>query len=364
MGRHHYGYTPFAVDLGLDGDESLHSMNGGTDRNLVANAYYALSCRIVRDAARILKKEEDAQHYGALYARIVEELNREYVTPNGRLVSETQTACALLLHFDLVKEEHRERVAEILEENLNRHHGHLTTGFVGTACLCHALTETGRHHLAESILLSEDYPGWLYAVKKGATTIWERWNSILPNGDFDSSGMNSLNHYSYGTIGDWLYRRVAGIDLLESGYKKILIHPVLTKGLQEVKASYQSMYGEISCRVSCRDGRITVDVVIPANTTAVLMLPEREEAVEAGSGSWHYEYPTDTNWKQESYSLNSTFAEILGSESAAKIMEAYLPGIAGSPMEGFVRSKTLHEMIALAPQQREQIEAMLTELNR
>lgn len=119
--------------LGLDGDESLGSMSGGTDKNLAANAYYAYSCRIVGDTARILGDREAAAKYGELYERIVSELNREYVTPNGRLVSETQTACVLLIYFDLLKEEYRDRVIQILEDNLNRHHGHLTTGFVGTA---------------------------------------------------------------------------------------------------------------------------------------------------------------------------------------------------------------------------------------
>lgn len=350
--------------LGLDGDESLHSMSGGTDKNLVANVYYAYSCRIVRDTAKILGKQEDSEKYGKLYDRLTTELNREYVTPNGRLVSETQTACVLFLYFDLIKEEHRSRVMQILEENLIRHHGHLTTGFVGTAYLCHALTENGRHDLAENILLTEDYPGWLYAVKMGATTVWERWNSILPNGDFDASGMNSLNHYSYGAIGDWLYRKVAGINPLESGYKKILIKPVLTKGLSEVRASCQSMYGRISSHICCKDGKITVDVVIPANTTAVLELPERSEKIEVGSGEWHYEYSTDTNLEIGAYSLNSTFEELLASKEAAGVLEKYMPGLANSQMLGFIRGKTLNEMIAMAPQQRTQIEAVLRELNQ
>lgn len=350
--------------LGLDGDESLHSMSGGTDKNLVANVYYAYSCRIVRDAAKVLEKWDDADKYGALYERIVTELNREYITQNGRLVSETQTACVLFLYFGLVREECRDRVIEILADNLSRHQGHLTTGFVGTAYLCHVLTESGKHSLAENILLSEDYPGWLYAVKRGATTVWERWNAILPNGDFDESGMNSLNHYAYGAIGDWLYRKVAGIELLEAGYKKILIKPALTRGLAEVKASYHSMYGEIRSHICCKDGRITVDVAIPANTTAVLELPERSDRIEVGSGEWHYEYPASTNLEMETYSLNSTFGQILGSKEAVAVMEEFIPGIAGGPMEGFVRQKTLSEMITIAPQQKEQIEAMLKKLNQ
>lgn len=350
--------------LGLDGDQSLGSLSGGTDKNLVANAYYAYSCRIVRDTAEILGDWDGTARYGDLYERIVSELNREYVTPNGRLVSETQTACALLLHFGLLREEYRGRVVRTLEENLSRHHGHLTTGFVGTAYLCHALTENGKHSLAENILLSQEYPGWLYAVNRGATTIWERWDSVLPDGDLDDSGMNSLNHYAYGAIGDWLYRRAAGINPLKGGYKKILIKPVLTRGLPEVEASFQSMYGEISCRLRCRDGLITVEAAIPANTTAVLELPERAERIEVGSGVWHYEYATDTSLEIERYSMDSTFEEILASREAADIVEKHMPGIADSKMMAFLGKKTLNEMAAMAPRQKGQLEAMLRELNR
>lgn len=151
---------------------------------------------------------------------------------------------------------------------------------------------------------------------------------------------------------------------MESGYKKIQIKPYLTKGLSEVKASYQSMYGEISIHISCKDGRITVDVAVPANTTAVLELPERGEKIEVGSGNWHYEYATDTNLKPGAYSLNSTFGEILDSEEAAAVLEKYMPDAAHSQMMAFIRGKTLNEMIAMAPQQRGQMEAMLAELNR
>lgn len=201
-------------------------------------------------------------------------------------------------------------------------------------------------------------------MKKGATTVWERWNSILPDGTFDTSGMNSLNHYAYGAIGDWLYRKVAGIELLECGYKKIRIKPALTKGMSKVQASYHSMYGEIVSSISCEEGRITVDVVIPANTTAVLELPDYSEKIEVGSGSWHYEYAADRDLRVGRYSLNSTFAQILESKEAAAVLEKCMPEIAGSPMMGFIRGKTLNEMIAMAPRQREQIEELLAMLNR
>lgn len=350
--------------LGLDGDASLSSLSGGTDKNLVANAYYAYSCRILRDAAGVLGREEDAAAYGTLYDRITEELNREYVTPNGRFVSETQTACVLLLHFGLLREEYRAGAARILKDNLNRHHGHLTTGFVGTAYLCHALTDHGMHELAGELLLAEDYPGWLYAVKKGATTVWERWNSILPDGSMDRSGMNSLNHCAFGAVGDWLYAVAAGISPLESGYKKIRIRPFLTKGFSEVTASYRSMYGEIRSHISCRDGRICVDVSIPANTAAVLELPERGEMIEIGSGTWHYEYPTETSLKKEAFSMNSSFAEILASPEGERIAMNHLPQLSDKTVSAFLRGKSLNEILAAAPQIKGQLEAMLAELNR
>lgn len=347
--------------LALDGDESLHPMSGGTDKNLVANVYYAYSTRIVRDAANVLGKKQDAKKYAELYKNIVEELNREYITKNGRLVSETQTACTLLLYFDLVKEEYRSRIIQSLEDNIILHKGHLTTGFVGTAYLCHALTDNRKHQLAEDILLAEDYPGWLYAVRRGATTIWERWNSILPNGDFDQSGMNSLNHYSYGAIGDWLYRKPAGINILQPGYKKILIRPVLTRSMTEVFASLESMYGTIKSHVSCKNGTITVDVEIPANTTAILELPEREDEIEVGSGEYHFEYATNTHLEQGAVSMNTTVGEILEMERGAEILDKYVPGTSTNPMLGYLKSKTLNELAAMAPPQKELFEKMIRE---
>ena len=133
---------------------------------------------------------------------------REYVTLTGRLVSETQTAMTLALYFDLVEEQFKEDIAARLEQNIAAHKTHLTTGFMGTPYLCLVLSDNGRHDLAGKLLLQEENPGWLYEVKMGATTIWERWNSILPDGSFNPAGMNSLNHYAYGSIGKWLYSRL------------------------------------------------------------------------------------------------------------------------------------------------------------
>lgn len=280
--------------LALDIESGSTDRTGGTDKYLVANAYYAYSTEIVRDAAAVLGYKEEAENYSRLYEEIVEAIHMEFVTRSGRLVSETQTACVVMLHFNLIKPEFRKRVLKTLEMNIEAHQGHLTTGFVGTTYLCHCLSENGLHELADEIFMKEDFPGWFYAVKKGATTIWERWNSVLPNGDFDESGMNSLNHYAYGSIGSWLYEKAAGIQSLEPGYKKIRIHPFLTKGMTEVSASYESVYGAIKSAWSCKNGKICADIQIPANTTAVICLPGKEEEISVGSGRYHYEYETNT----------------------------------------------------------------------
>ena len=350
--------------LSLDGDASLNTNSGGTDKNLVANIYYAYSTRILRDTAAILEKAEDEQIYSLLYEKIKEALNKEYVTQNGRLVSETQTACVLLLHFNLLKEEYRRRVLQTLDENLLKHKNHLTTGFAGTAYICHVLSENDRHNLAEEVFLQSDYPGWFYAIEKGATTIWERWNSILPNGDFDDSGMNSLNHYTYGSIGSWLYQKVAGIYPVLPGYKKILIKPVLTKSITEVKAEFESMYGTIKSAWTCKGGKITIHISIPANTTATIILPEQSEVIEVGSGDYNYEYATDTVLEKGKYSMSSTFAQLVEEEASRPIFEKIMPGMLDSSMWGFVVGKTPMELLQMGNHfSKEMFEQLIHTLN-
>ncbi len=334
--------------LSLDSDASLNLMSGGTDKNLVANVYYAYSTRILRDTAKILDTG-DYKEYSKLYEDIVEEINLEYVTAKGRLVSETQTACALLLHFDLLKEEYRPRVVKALENNLIQHKGHLTTGFVGTAFLCHALTENGKHQYAEEIIFTEDYPGWLYAVNMGATTIWERWNSIMPDGEFDQSGMNSLNHYTFGAIGDWMYRKIAGINQLEPGYKKILIKPVLTNSMTEVNATLETVYGTIVCYIKCEKNKVNLDVTIPANTTATIVMPESEEVFEVGSGKHHFECETEKSFEIGKYSMNNTMGELFEDEFARQAIIDNIPGMKDNPMMEYLKNKTFSELANMTP---------------
>lgn len=350
--------------LALDIESGSTERTGGTDKYLVANAYYAYSTGIVRDAAGILGYTEDEKEYKKLYEDIKEAINREFVTSTGRLVSETQTACVLMLYFDLAKPEYRQRILENLESNINAHHGHLTTGFVGTPYLCHCLSENGLHAMADEIFMKEDFPGWLYAVKKGATTIWERWNSVLPNGDFDESGMNSLNHYAYGSIGSWLYEKVAGIRSEEPGYKKIRIQPTLTKGMTEISAAYESVYGTIKSAWCCRDGKITVDIQIPANTTAVICLPEKEEEFTVGSGMYHYEYETQTSLELERFTMESTLGELVAEELGRQMFDQLVPGMLEDPLIKFAYGMTISELLLQGPDAKPLYQAVIDALNQ
>lgn len=349
--------------LALDKEESA-DRTGATDKYLVANAYYAYSTDIVRKAARVLNKIEDADKYDRLYAKIKKAFNDEYITATGRLVSETQTGCVLALHFDLAEEQYKPRILESLTTNIANHKNHLSTGFVGTPYLCHVLSEHHEHDLAGTLLLKEDYPSWLYAVNKGATTIWERWNSILPSGYFDESGMNSLNHYAYGSIGDWMYGKLAGIGLLEPGYKKIAIKPQFIKGISRVEASYESVYGEIRSFWSCENGKIRIEVRIPANTTAILYLPEKAEAIEVGSGLHTFEYETTTNLEKDRFSMDSTLKEIMDQPAAVELFRQYAPEMLDHPLIQMAYGFTISEVVANAtPESETLFRTVLDRLN-
>ncbi|OQO98463.1 alpha-L-rhamnosidase, partial [Geobacillus sp. 44B] len=260
--------------LALDAKEN--SYIGATPKDLIATAFYAYSTRLVRDAAVVLEKAEDVRIYSELLHRIIAQFREEFVTPSGRLASPTQTAHVLALMFDLVEGETKKRIAHELNEMIIENDYHLTTGFVGTPYLCFVLSNNGYHETAMKLLLQDTYPSWLYSVKKGATTIWEHWDSIKPDGSFWSDDMNSFNHYAYGSIGDWMYRVVAGLDMdeTEPAFKRIRIQPRISgPELTYAKASYHSMYGLIESLWHLSDDEVEVKVQIPANTTAEVLLP-------------------------------------------------------------------------------------------
>ena len=191
--------------LALDNYKDPKSCFGATDNYFIASAYYCYSAMLVAKAAKVFGQEELAKEYSKLSEQVRTAIQREYVTPNGRLSIETQTAHVMALFMDLVPQEQRPRVIADLRELLKKNDWKLTTGFVGTIYLCRVLSENGCNDVAYRLLMNRDYPSWIYEVLMGATTVWERWNSVLPNGLISDTGMNSLNHYAYGSVVEWMW---------------------------------------------------------------------------------------------------------------------------------------------------------------
>lgn len=288
-----------------------------TDKNLIAQAFYAHSTQLLINAAKVLGKNDDVATYTQLLGNIVKAFQSEYVTPNGRMISGTQTSYVLALNFDLLPENLRESAAKRLVGNIEDYDDHITTGFLGTPYICHVLSRFGHTDMAYELLMKESYPSWLYPVKNGATTIWERWDGIKPDGSFEDPEMNSFNHYAYGAIGDWMYRVIAGINTDEAspGFHKILIAPHPGGKLTSTQAELETMYGKVKSAWSIDNNIFTFDVIVPPNTTAQVILPavtdqitengldintEKEitgirkvgndEYLEIGSGTYHFVY--------------------------------------------------------------------------
>jgi alpha-L-rhamnosidase len=286
-----------------------------TDKYLIAQCFWAHSTQLMLNTAQVLDKPADVQHYTAQLKKIKDAFLKEYVTPSGRLVSSTQTAYTLALHFDMLPEALRAQAADKLALNVKDYGNHLTTGFLGTPYLCHVLTRFGYTDVAYDLLLQEEYPSWLYPVKMGATTIWERWDGMKPDSTFQTPGMNSFNHYAYGAIGDWMYRTVAGLQEASPGYKNITIAPQPGGKLTRASAELKTIYGPAESAWKIENGIFKVDIVIPPNTTATVTLPQaagkkvteqtkdivqqkfktesrnKDLALTLGSGTYHFEYP-------------------------------------------------------------------------
>ena len=246
-----------------------------TDKYMIAQCFFGNSIQIMINTAKVLGKKEDVEKYTLLLQNIKDAFIKEYLTPNGRLISGTQTAYVLALNFDMLPENLRAQAAEKLLQNIKSYDNHLTTGFLGTPYLCHVLTRFGYADMAFTLLMQETYPSWLYPVKMGATTIWERWNGIRPDSTFAPASMNSFNHYAYGAIGDWMYRVVAGLDTEDDGpgYKKIKIKPHVGGNLTHAAAALQTYYGKLSSGWKLENGKLSLDVEVPPNTSATVYVP-------------------------------------------------------------------------------------------
>lgn len=266
-------------------DAAEGSYYGATPNDLTCTAYYAYSTGVFAKIAGILGREEDYAYYSALEQRIKDGFTEHFFDKKTKGMNvQTQTSHIIALYFGLTPEEYKEQTVKELLELLAKENGHLVTGFVGTPYFTHALSQNGYLKEAYELLLKDDFPSWLYQVKKGATTVWEHWDGMKPDGTMWSPDMNSFNHYAYGAIGEWLYRVIAGMEITEDapGYKRSILFPRPGGNLSFAKGCLETEYGTLSCEWElCRKQmELTVTYVIPANTSAELYLENVEEILE------------------------------------------------------------------------------------
>ena len=271
----------FADWLALDNEQP--GPFGATDPLYIASAYYYRGADIIAKSAEALGYEEDAREYALLAKEIREAILEKYFDENGLCTCHTQTGAAIAIMFGITDKKAEE--GDALSRRVTDNNNHLNTGFVGTTILCPALTETGHHAQAVDLLLNEDYPSWLYSVKLGATTIWERWNSVLPDGHMNPEGMNSLNHYSYGSIAAWMYGYVGGIREAEPGFRKAVIEPHPDKRLGSAKCTLRTAAGNYRSDWKYdEDGNVSYEIEIPFGCVGEARLPDgRKETLKAGT---------------------------------------------------------------------------------
>ena len=352
--KFHYGDW-----LALDGDGGVDSVKGGTPDDFCAAAYYLYSTRIVAETAKILGKADEAAQYEELAKEILSYIQYEYFTPSGRCAIDTQTAYLLSLYHQLGTDE--ERLAEGLVSKLKKNGGKLQTGFIGTPLLLELLTEKGQADMAYSLLFNEEFPGWLYEVNLGATTIWERWNSMLPDGSVSSTGMNSFNHYSYGAVVSWIYERSAGLkrDPDIPGFRKVIFAPVPDYRLGFADVSYDSPAGLWKTGWKVIDAtHINVTLTVPFGCTADVILPfakaelfaskdnalfkDTENGVcHAGPGVYEVSYETSRPLKKI-FSVDMTIGELFAEPKVRETLERKYPMIAQVP--NMFRDTTLREL--------------------
>ena len=274
----HHGWRDvfhFGDWLALDHPETGQEQTlGGTDEGFIANLYYAVSAGLVAKAAHVLGYEAEEKRYGKLSEEQFAAVKEEYYSATGRCCIKTQTALLLTLKYHL--SENEELVKKQLMQLFQFSHGKLRTGFVGTPLMSNILSDNGMDALAYYLLLNEEYPGWLYEVKLGATTVWERWNSLLADGTISGTSMNSMNHYSYGSVQEWMFRHAAGIDSIDGapGFRQVKFAPVLNWRLRNMEASYDSASGVYACSWELEDREhVTLSVKVPFHCSALLYLP-------------------------------------------------------------------------------------------
>jgi alpha-L-rhamnosidase len=257
---------------------------GGAKSEVIDTAYHAYLAQIMSEMARAIGRNDAAARYARRHEDVKAAFVREFLQADGSLKECSQTGYALAFSMNLLPADLREKAAAKFVDEIKRFDWHLATGFIGTPRLLPALNAAGRNDVAYRLLMTDTYPSWLFPVKNGATTMWERWNGWTPDKGFGDISMNSYNHYAFGAVGEYLYGGVGGIKAASPGYKTIMIQPAIGEGLTWANTSFDSMHGRIVSNWKREGQKLTMEVTIPANTTAIVHVPAKDAAVVTESG--------------------------------------------------------------------------------
>jgi alpha-L-rhamnosidase len=341
-----------------------------TDKTIIASAYFSHSAELVGKAAEVLGRDADKTRYLALAAEVRAAFAREYITPAGRMMSDAETAYALALAFDLLPTpEQRQRAGERLAELVRDGGYHIRTGFVGTPLICDALCSSGHHVAAYRLLTQRECPSWLYPVTMDATTIWERWDSMLPDGSINLGEMTSFNHYALGAVADWMQRTIGGLAPAEPGYRRLEICPRPGGGLTHAHASHLTPYGLVECAWKIETGKIDVGVVIPPNVTALVTLPGSDASpIEIGSGSWHWSIPYQDPDARAPYTVDDVVGEILSDTGARTVVMDAISRTEGAIFLGMILQNqcdlTLRQALGMIPNSGDFLTVMIDALTK
>ncbi len=307
--------------LSQDG-ASPSALRGATNEYFISSAYYYQSVVLTAKAAKVLGLQEKARYYLQLSKQIKRAILQEYFTPSGRLSIDTQTAYTMCVAFDIYKD--KAKLVAGFAERLKRDGYKIKGGFVGATQIVQALISCNLTEEAFRILYSEQYPSWLYCVNLGATTIWERWNSLNADGSISGTGMNSLNHYSFGAVAEAFYAYIAGIRPLVPGFKKVIIEPKFNYRLQKLDCAYRSVSGTFKVNYKCvGNDKISLELEIPYGTKAVLRLGGQEDKL-LNSGNYHFVFDSPVKMSNP-FSVDVAVCDLIAEEKAANVLKKHTP---------------------------------------
>ena len=320
-----FGFT-YGDWLAQDSDDNLSSF-GETDNGFIMSVYYYHSVELISLAAKELGKQNDYKIYSELKNNIYKSILDTFFTNDGKLNLEkdTQTSYVLCLRYNIYK--NKEIIIRNFKKRLEKDHYHIKAGFTGAPLILLALFDNDMDDIAYRILYNEDFPGWFYEINLGATTIWERWNSILKNGTISTSSMNSLNHYAYGSVCEAIYSRIVGIINLEPGWKKVRIKPHLNYRMKSIKFSYESISGKYEILWNWDDDKLNLTITIPFGCEAEIILPDRNNH-NVKEGSYNYKIKLNKTILNP-FSIDTPLIDIMKNSQGKKIINNILPKIYG-----------------------------------